>query len=271
MTSDPIPEPAEGSTCLTVSWDAQDALRSAAGPEGARSALASWSAVEDLPCAPSSLQLLSIPSAAKEQPLLAEAARSALAGREDLAETQVTLLGLQGAHLVVAPGFLVVLAEPERLAIAERAAVEACITEAELRRVEAGIASAWAPLRTAAPAAFEVTPETLAQREELKERYGELLDLRRTWSELGPRVMVPHVYPPTLASQVGERLRERLRLHERFELLDPALVAQEQVHGLVAERIGESLNARKGHALEWAIILLLAAEVLLLLAEALIG
>ena len=271
MTPESIPEPASGSTFLTVSWDAQDALRSEPVLEGARSALSSWSAVEELPCAPSSMQLLSIPAGAEDQPLLAEAARSALAGRADLDETRVTLLGLQGAHLVAAPGFLAVLAAPERLAVAERAAVEACITEAELRRVEAGIAGAWAPLRAVAPAAFEVTPETLSQREELKERYGELLDLRRTWSELGPRVMVPHVYPPTLASQIGERLRERLRLYERYELLDPALVAQEQVHALVAERVGESLNARKGHALEWAIILLLGAEVLLLLLEVLAG
>ena len=36
--------------------------------------------------------------------------------------------------------------------------------------------------------------------------------------------------------------------------------------GLV-ERIGESLNARKGHLLEWGIIVLLGAEVLLLVVD----
>jgi uncharacterized Rmd1/YagE family protein len=60
-------------------------------------------------------------------------------------------------------------------------------------------------------------------------------------------------------------------MFERHELLEPVLVAQEQVHALIAERIGESLNARKGHLLEWGIILLLGAEVLLMVADSLVS
>ena len=265
------PAPAPGSSVRTVSWTAETALVQAPDLAGPREDLGSWSRLGDLTPAACSLVVVAVPAPAEDQPAQAGAAREALLARHDIPATAVTLLGLQGAHLVSAPGWIVVLAAEDRLEVAVEAAVTACITDAELRRVETSLASSWGPLRSLAPAAFEPTPATLAGRAQLQEAYGALLELRETTTRLGPRVMVPHVYPPTLASQVGERLRERLRMYERFELLEPTLLAQEQVHGLVAERVGETLNARKGHALEWTIILLLGAEVVLLLFDMMVS
>jgi uncharacterized Rmd1/YagE family protein len=75
------------------------------------------------------------------------------------------------------------------------------------------------------------------------------------------------VYPPTLASQVGERLRERLRLQERLEASGGRLEAQERVFELCSQRLTEFSLARRGHTLEWIIIVFLAAQTVLWLLD----
>ena len=262
MTAPPSP-----ATLRELSWTPGHALSEPLDLGVAGTQLPDLSALTAATPVTTGLALITVPASSEEQPVLAEAARAALLARADQDTTTVTLLGLQGAHLVIAPGWVVVLAVAERLEPAAAIAAATCLHEAELRRVEVELDEAWAPLRAAAPAAFEATLETLQQRGEHQEHYARLLGLRETHARLGPLIHVPHVYPPTLESQVGERLRECLRMFERHELQESTLVAQEQVHALVAERIGESLNARKGHLLEWGIIVLLGAEVLLLVVD----
>ena len=72
------------------------------------------------------LALVTVPASSEEQPVLAEAARAALLARADQDTTTVTLLGLQGAHLVIAPGWVVVLAVAERLEPAAAIAAATC-------------------------------------------------------------------------------------------------------------------------------------------------
>lgn len=263
--------PPTSSSLRTLAWTPETALAQPLRLEAPNEPLTAFSQLTSAAPAGSGLHLVSLPAPVEEQPELAELARAALVARGDLDATAVTLLGLQGAHLVVAPGWVVAIAAPDRVELAARAAAATCLQESELRRIEEQLGAAWAPLRAASPAAFEATLETIQERAEHQARYAELLSLRETHARLGPTIHVPHVYPPTLESQVGERLRERLRMFERHELLEPVLVAQEQVHALIAERIGESLNARKGHLLEWGIILLLGAEVLLMVADSLVS
>ncbi len=269
MTEPLHPPPATGATLLSISWPPGEALTTGPDLSGARAPLVAWSGLGAVERGPQTLVLASIPAGLTEQPEAAVAAREALLARGDLAEREVTLLGLQGAHLVHAPGVIVVVAEPDRIAVAEEAAARAAIEAAEMRRLEETLAASWGPLRGLAPLAHRSDPELIARRPELEARFVELLGLREVHARLGPRVHAPAVYPPTLASQVAERLRDRLQLHTRHELVESSLLAQEQVHALCTERLGEYANSRKGHLLEWTIILLLGAEVVMMVLEAL--
>jgi hypothetical protein len=255
-----------GTSLRSVTWTAESALADPLNLGGPRQELSDWTRLTAIEKT-AGLHLVTIPATLEDQAAQAEAARGALLAREDQTSATVTLLGLQGAHLVVAPGWVVVIAIAERLELAARAAATTCLHEAELSRVERELGASWQALKGIAPTAFEATPATLARRAERQADFVKLIGLRETYAKLGPLILVPHVYPPTLESQVGERLRERLRMFERHELIESTLLAQEQVHSLVAVRIGEGLDARKGHNLEWGIIVLLAAEVLLLMLE----
>jgi uncharacterized Rmd1/YagE family protein len=88
---------------------------------------------------------------------------------------------------------------------------------------------------------------------------------------LAPRVHLPHVHPPTLASQLAERLRERARLPERLEHLREKLELQFHAVELASQRVSDYALARTGHTLEWVIIIMLAAQTILLLVELLAG
>jgi uncharacterized Rmd1/YagE family protein len=89
--------------------------------------------------------------------------------------------------------------------------------------------------------------------------------------QLIPRLHFPPTYPPTLASQIGERVRERTRLVERAEFASQQLEVYERVYEQAGQRRNEFLLARSSNQLEWIIILLLLAQIVLVLVEMLGG
>ncbi len=173
------------------------------------------------------------------------------------------LISLQGSQLVWHPRCIVVLAPAERVVGVCQATLEAYFFEAELRTLESGIEAGWDATLADAPLSFEFNSEAIPRREDLSTRFQEVLRLRTRYARLMSNVIVPHMYPPTLASQIGERFRERLRMEERLELVDEKLAVQEHVYELCSQRTSDFMVARTGHHLEWAIIILLAFQTLM--------
>ena len=180
---------------------------------------------------------------------------------------QSILLTLQGAQILWRPERVFVVAPPERLATVCRAIVEATWHEAELRSLEQATDSYWNEVEEHAPLAFEFDSRSLARRGELAERFRNVQSLRARFARLAPHILVPHVHPPTLASQIGERLRERMRMADRLELLDGKLDAQERIYEMCSQRVSEFMISRRGHRLEWAIIALLLIQTVIVLYE----
>ncbi|HND54581.1 MAG TPA: hypothetical protein PLV92_19350 [Pirellulaceae bacterium] len=180
---------------------------------------------------------------------------------------QSILLTLQGAQILWRPERVFVVAPPERLATVCRAIVEATWHEAELRSLEQATDSYWNEVEEHAPLAFEFDSRSLARRGELAERFRDVQSLRARFARLAPHILVPHVHPPTLASQIGERLRERMRMADRLELLDGKLDAQERIYEMCSQRVSEFMISRRGHRLEWAIIALLLIQTVIVLYE----
>jgi hypothetical protein len=213
------------------------------------------------------LQLLLVPCEDDEQPEWAHVLRDALKERFAAPGAPCTVLQLPGAVLAHSERALAVCAPAERLAQTARAALEGACVAQELHEIEAAIEAGWAPMEQVAPLAFEFDERSLERRPELAARFVALVGLRSRLAQLSPRILAPQVYPPTLASQVGERLRERLRLQERLEASGGRLEAQERVFELCSQRLTEFSLARRGHTLEWIIIVFLAAQTVLWLLD----
>jgi hypothetical protein len=177
------------------------------------------------------------------------------------------LLALQGAQILWHPQCVVVMVSPQRSATVCQAVLEGYFYEAELRGLETKLESNWDETLADGPLGFEFNSAAIPRREELAQRFQEVLQLRTRYARLTSHIVVPHVYPPTLASQIAERLRERLRMEERLDLADGKLEVQERVYELCSHRASEFMVARTGHHLEWVIIILLSFQILMWIAE----
>lgn len=173
------------------------------------------------------------------------------------------LLTLQGAQILWRPGRAVLLAPDDRLLLARRALVEFAFLEGELRELEGQLGGGWEGLEADVPLAFAFDDKAAARRPELGRRFQQAIRSRARLARLLPQVQRPPVYPPTLATQVAERLRERTRLTERAELLGGQLDLFERVYELCGHRASEFTLSRKSLTLEWVIVILLSAQTLL--------
>jgi hypothetical protein len=186
-------------------------------------------------------------------------------------------LAVHGVQVAWAPGVtsaggtrparIGVAALAERLPRVVPAILEfACLQEA-VQTLEQTLAQAWPQLEEDGPLAFDFDHRSERRRSTLAGRFQQVLGIRAQWAQLQPPLHRPLVYPPTLASQVGERLRERARLAERWEALGGQIEVFQNVYELCAQRAQDWRLAWKGHTLEVLIILLLLLQTVLLVFE----
>jgi len=189
----------------------------------------------------------------------------------DPLERRCGLLQLQGCRIFWGPGRVILAAAPRRLDSARAALLEAIAHDSRLRKIEQWLEQGWEQLQSDLEPAFEFNERQLRQRSDLRKRYEEVIANRAELVRLNPRLHFPPIYPPTLASQIGERIRERTRLVERAEFASQQLEVYERVYEQAGERRNEFLLQRSSNQLEWVIILLLVAQIILVLVEMLGG
>ncbi len=177
------------------------------------------------------------------------------------------LLTLQNARIFWSPERIAILAPAERLETVREALIEATFYEAEVSAIERQLGTAWPQLEKDMPLAFEFEASSIPLRKQLRRRFQEVLLLRAKLARLGPHVHCPHLHPPTLASQIGERLRERTRLVHRHEFLAEQVEVFERVYEMCGQKASDFMLARQGHLLEWVLIILLAISTLFTLFE----
>lgn len=169
----------------------------------------------------------------------------------------------QGTQICWTPQRCAILGAPERLESLRLAVVEVYYYESELRRIERALGESWPAMETDIPLAFEFHENSLGKQKSLQQRFQQVAMLRARLARLGPFVYSPHLHPPTLASQIAERFRERTRMMHRHEFLGEQLEVFEHVYEMCGQRSSDFKLARTGHMLEWTIILLLVAQLLL--------
>ncbi len=201
------------------------------------------------------LHVLAVPTGEAED---GDAVAAARAWTEEGGAAQ--FVSLHGAQIVWGAGRAAVLAAPDRLDGATRALLETEFCDAELKHIESALGALWPDLEADGPMAFEFEAPNLRSKRKLAERFRTVLELRARLARLSPLIHLPPMFPPTLASQIGERLRERARMAHRAESLEGQLEVFERVYDGCAQRASELVHARRSHALEWVIIILLLAQ-----------
>jgi hypothetical protein len=213
------------------------------------------------------LLVLAVPATGDEDPdLLAETrdwADPPTAGAERTGQ----VLTLQGAQVFWTPARLAVVATPDRLHAARNAAIEVAYYDAELSAIETDLATLWPELEADTPLAFAFAEQSVRLRRQLAARFRRVFTLRARLARIAPFVLAPHAHPPTLATQLNERLRERVRMAHRVESLDTQLEVFERVYEGCGQKASEYMIARTGHTLEWVIIILLLAQTVLVVVE----
>ncbi len=177
--------------------------------------------------------------------------------------TAAQWMTFQGTQICWTPHRCAILGAPERLESLRLAVVEVYYYESELRRIERALGECWPSMEADIPLAYEFHENSLGKQKSLQQRFQQVAMLRARLARLGPFVYSPYLHPPTLASQIAERFRERTRMMHRHEFLGEQLEVFEHVYEMCGQRSSDFKLARTGHMLEWTIILLLVAQLLL--------
>jgi hypothetical protein len=172
-------------------------------------------------------------------------------------------MAFQGTHVYWSSGRCAILAPTERLEALRKVIAEAGRHERELRAIERSVTECWPALESDAPLAFEFNERSVARRAELQGRLARAVVLRSRLARIAPYLLSPLEHPPTLASQVSERMRERLCMPSRFEAAGAQLDVIRDTYEMCGQRASDYFLARTGHQLEMVIIVLLAAQLLL--------
>lgn len=176
---------------------------------------------------------------------------------------QGLMMTLQGAQVFWSPTRIALIADSSRLENVRRALIEVTYYLSALSAIESELREDWPDLEEDLPLAFRFDERTRHRLKVLQKRSQRVLSLRARLARITPFLLCPHVYPPTLASQLGERLRERTHVAQREETLSDQLEVFEDVYEMCSQRSSDFVLARTGHTLEWFIIVLLTVQILM--------
>lgn len=211
-----------------------------------------------------SMQLLILPTGDQDERERSVAARSWVESGNSGEPNRCLPIVVQGAQVFWSELRTAIIAPTERMQAVRRAVIEFCYFENELHDVERQIGDRWSLLDADTPLAFEFQESDVSKRKELMQRFRAVVNLRSKLARMTPHIECPPVYPPTLASQVAERLREKSRLPNRLEFMREQIEVFEKVYEMCSQRASDFVANRTSHTLEWVIVVLLAVEVILL-------
>jgi hypothetical protein len=174
---------------------------------------------------------------------------------------------VRGVELMWRPGRMLLQCDSEQTESLLAAVLEFAHYEYELRRIEDEIANTWAELEQDKTLAFSVTPADLERDTVVGERMNRALQRRIRFARIEPHLYEASVSLTAGGRKLGEELREKSRIEARLETVDAQLEVFEGIYEMSGQRMGEYRAARQEHVLEWIIIVLLAAEMLLLLVQ----
>lgn len=172
-------------------------------------------------------------------------------------------------HVTWNPGRAVVFAPATQAEAAWEVLLDFARLEEELRRIESEIHAAWPGFEEDTPLAYDVQRRDLSRDAQIAHRARTVLHVRMRHARLEPLLsQVPARFTPPFV-HLAEALREAARCEDRLQYTDGQIEVQESLYEMASQRIGEFRNTHSTFITEMIIIVLLAAEVLLMLWDAL--
>jgi hypothetical protein len=176
-------------------------------------------------------------------------------------------LKYRGVEMTWRPGYATLQCDPGQSELLLPALAEFAHYESELRRIETEIATGWAELDQDKALAFEVKPADLARSEVVGARMNQAFGRRIRYARVEPYLYEPGAALSAAGQKLGAELREKAHIEARLETVDAQLEVYEHVYEMSSQRLGEYRASHEEHKLEWIIIVLLAAELLALVAQ----
>ncbi len=177
------------------------------------------------------------------------------------------VLELYGTLVVWTPIRMVLVTAPRHFKKAEQAILDFTTTAFEVGAIEHALPSAWEHYENDLSSGFLFHDSDKESAVDLAHRYKQAMSLAGKLSRLSPHIHLAPEHPPTLAGQLGERLRDRSRLVDREEFASEQLDTIIRLYETTGQRVSEYVLAQREYVLIWAIVFLLAAEIVLLLVD----
>jgi hypothetical protein len=172
-------------------------------------------------------------------------------------------LPLEGGWLLWQPGRAAVFCPPEQVEALLSLLTAFSFYESELRKLEAEIAGDWPLVEADIPLAHDVKAADLGRQAQLGEMTQRTL-LRRLRHVRVEQQLLELAADPRKAARL---LQRKLRVASRLEVLDGQLETYEYVYELANQRMAEYANFRREYLVEWLIVVVLALEVIVVIAE----
>lgn len=180
------------------------------------------------------------------------------------AEVPPIAIMMHGAQIVWTPARAAILATAERMEPFLLAMIEFTYYEQSLTAIESEIRDSGPVVERETPLAHRVEAWDPPRFDEIGKRLEETLHRRLRLTRISPRLLQPIAKRSLLANQLVDRLREKLHIEERLESAAAQIDALERVLELSSQKINDFTFARQQRTMEWIIVLLLAAEAVLI-------
>jgi hypothetical protein len=143
-----------------------------------------------------------------------------------------------------------------------QALAEFAYYEGQLRRIEDEAAAAWPEAEADTPVAHDATRVDAARRRALADRTAATFRRRIRQVRIESHLYEPAATLPPLAAELGEALREKAGIEDRLEAIDGKLEVFEYIYEMVSQRLADCTHHQQSKFVEWLIVVLLAAELL---------
>jgi hypothetical protein len=145
--------------------------------------------------------------------------------------------------------------------------VNFAVGEEVLCELESAVDCGWSELDRDAELAYRVEGLDRTRDTELRERALSTMRRRLLFMRWEPLWLGTAMQSGSGMRRLGEVLREEAEREDRCATLDGRIESAEYVYELVGQRAGEFRHAREGYWIECLIVVLLAAELVVMLLE----
>ena len=246
--------------CFVQDAAGADVLLKFADPSAGLAVAATKPAAAELLTGGADLAVLMIPEEAAERNAWVARGREWIKAPGSAPGVRVSLE--DDAYILFRPGQAMIVAPAEVLPALLLAVADFAYYEIELRKLETELGANWDTAQRHLSLIHTVTAKQLRATEDVAVATQEAMMRRMRYARLEPHLVLPPEHFTGLARDAAKRLRGRQSIEARLEAADSQIECYEDIYDMANQRRGEYVNFIREYRLEWYILLVLLAELL---------